>query len=158
MKRVSNRPLDSFDRKILAIVQRDNLTAQREISQQINLSPAAVHRRIRRLHDNGIITGNVAVVKPAAVGRPLTIIAEVSVDSERESDLDKLKNSFVGSKEVQQCYYVTGDADFVLVINVVDMDDYERLTRRLFFANPNVRRFRTMVAMKVDKASLAVPV
>lgn len=158
MRRPSHRPLDSFDRKILAIVQQDNLTAQREISQQINLSPAAVHRRIRRLHDDGIIIGNVALVRPAAVGRPLTIIAEVSVESERESDLDKLKESFIGAREVQQCYYVTGEADFVLIINVVDMDDYERLTRQLFFANPNVKRFRTLVAMKVDKLSLAVPV
>lgn len=158
MKRPSGRGIDSFDRKILAILQRNNLTPQREISQQINLSPAAVHRRIRRLHDEGVITANVSLVNPALVGRPLTIIAEVSVESEREADLDALKQSFTGSSEVQQCYYVTGESDFVLVISAVDMEDYERFTRRVFFANANVKRFRTLVAMKVDKAGLAIPV
>ncbi|TGR95743.1 Lrp/AsnC family transcriptional regulator, partial [Mesorhizobium sp. M2E.F.Ca.ET.209.01.1.1] len=60
--------------------------------------------------------------------------------------------------QVQQCYYVTGEADFILVVTVATMADYETLTRRLFFANNNVKRFRTFVAMDRVKVGLEVPV
>jgi DNA-binding Lrp family transcriptional regulator len=58
---------------------------------------------------------------------------------------------------VQQCYYVTGEADFVLVIVIPTMAAYEALTRRLFFGNTNVKRFRTFVAMDRVKVGLSVP-
>ena len=56
---------------------------------------------------------------------------------------------------MQQCYYVTGDADFVLVVVVPDMAHYEALTQRLFFGNNNVKRFKTSVAMDRVKVGLA---
>jgi len=157
MKRDSDRPIDSFDRKILAILQRDNLTPQREISQRINLSPAAVHRRIRRLHNDKVIVADVAQVDPAALGRPLLIIVEVAVESERLTELATLERTFASAPEVQQCYYVTGECDFVLVLTARDMAEYEAFTR-VFFASDNVKRFRTLVAMKVPKAGLSVPI
>lgn len=149
--------VDSFDRKIIAILQRDNLTSQREISQRVNLSPAAVHRRIRRLHDEGVIVADVAVVDAAALGRPLIIIAEISVESERLEDLAAVEEALVKAPEVQQCYYVTGEADFVLVLTATDMAEYEKFTKRVFFANENIKRFRTLVAMRVPKSGLSVP-
>ena len=149
--------VDSFDRKIIAILQRDNLTPQREISQRVNLSPAAVHRRIRRLHDEGVIVADVAVIDPAAVGRPLTIIAEIAVESERLEDLARVEEALMKAPEVQQCYYVTGEVDFVLVLTATDMAEYEKFTKRVFFANENIKRFRTLVAMKVAKLGLSVP-
>ena len=57
---------------------------------------------------------------------------------------------------MQQLYYVTGEVDFVVILNVADMAEYERLTRELFFAEGNVQRFRTLVAMERSKVSLAV--
>jgi len=67
-----------------------------------------------------------------------------------------VKQAFCAAPEVQQCYYVTGDADFVLVLLVADMAEYERLTRRLFFGNPNVRKFRTLVTMERVKFETAI--
>ena len=66
--------LDSFDRAILDILQRDNTTPQRAIGEAVNLSAPAVQRRIRRMEEEGVIQANVAVVDPHKVGRPLTII------------------------------------------------------------------------------------
>ncbi len=149
--------LDAFDLKILRILQRDALTSQRDIAQQVNLSPAAVHRRIQRLHETGIITRDSAVLVPEKVGRPITLIVEVSVESERIEALTELKRVFAAAPEVQQCYYVTGDADFVLIITCKDMTEYEQLTQRLFFGQKNVKRFRTSVAMDRVKATLEVP-
>ncbi len=149
--------LDSFDLAILKLLQSDNTTPQRLIGEQVNLSAAAVHRRIRRMEEDGVIVGNIATVDPARVGRPITVIVEVHVESERLDLLDVAKQSFSDDPEVQQCYYVTGDADFVLIVTVASMGDYEALTRRLFFGNHNVKRFRTLVVMDRIKTGLAVP-
>jgi len=150
--------LDEFDRRILAILQEDNHTRQRDIADRICLSAAAVHRRIRRMEQEGVIVANSAIVSPHEVGRPTTIIVEVTVESERLELLDKMKASFAAAPEIQQCYYVTGEADFLLVLTVRDMKEYEALSRRLFFADQNVRRFNTLVVMDSVKATLNVPV
>jgi Lrp/AsnC family leucine-responsive transcriptional regulator len=150
--------LDPFDLAILELLQRDNTTPQRLIGEAVNLSAPAVQRRIRRMEADGVIQGNVAVVDPASVGRPLTIVALVQVENEQASLIDEAKRSFTESPEVQQCYYVTGEMDFVLLVTVRDMADYEELTRRLFFANPNVKRFETLVAMDRVKAGLTLPI
>ena len=150
--------LDRFDLAILDILQRDNATPQRAIGAAVNLSAPAVQRRIRRMEEQGVIKANVAVVDPARVGRPITIFVEVELESERAELIDPAKRRFADAPEVQQCYYVTGEADFILVITVPTMGDYEALTRRLFFGDENVRRFRTLVAMDRVKVGLAVPV
>lgn len=149
--------LDRFDLAILEILQRDNTTPQRVIGEKVNLSAAAVHRRIRRMKADGVIAADVACVEPARVGRPITIVVEVGIESERLDLLDATKQSFANAEEVQQCFYVTGEADFVLIITVSSMGEYEALTRRLFFQNPNVKRFRTLVVMDRVKTGLAVP-
>jgi Lrp/AsnC family transcriptional regulator, leucine-responsive regulatory protein len=151
-------PLDDFDRKILAILQQDNLTPQRTIGEAVNLSAAAVQRRIRRLTETGVIRANVAVVDAEAVGQSITIFVEVEVFSETAAQIEEAKREFARTPEIQQCYYVTGEADFILVIVVPAMADYEALTRRLFFGNNNVKRFRTFVAMDRVKVGLGISV
>ncbi|ASY69280.1 Lrp/AsnC family transcriptional regulator [Sinorhizobium fredii] len=149
--------LDSFDLAILKILQRDNATPQRTIGDAVNLSAPAVQRRIKRMEEAGVIAGNCAIVDPAKVGQPITIFVEVEVVSETAELIDAAKAEFSGTPEVQQCYYVTGEADFILVIVVATMADYEALTRRLFFGNNNVKKFRTFVAMDRVKVGLTVP-
>ncbi|PWE53895.1 AsnC family transcriptional regulator [Metarhizobium album] len=149
--------LDAFDRKILEILQRDNTTPQRMIGEAVNLSAPAVQRRIKRMTEDGVIRANVAIIDPAAVGQAITIFVEVEVISETAEQIEQAKQAFAACPEIQQCYYVTGEADFVLVIVVPSMADYEALTRRLFFGNNNVKRFRTFVAMDRIKVGLGVP-
>lgn len=151
------RSLDSFDLAILEILQKDNTTPQRAIGEAVNLSAPAVQRRIKRMEESGVIRANVALVDPAAVGQPLTIFVEVQLESERTPLIDAAKRAFAAAPEVQQCYYVTGEVDFVLVVVVASMAAYEALTRRLFFENSNVKKFRTFVAMDRVKAGQAVP-
>jgi Lrp/AsnC family transcriptional regulator, leucine-responsive regulatory protein len=149
--------LDDFDRKILALVQMNNKLSQREISDAVNLSASAVNRRIAMMEEAGVIRANVALVDPAKVGRPITVIVEVSVESERLDLIDQVKGRFTNCPQVQQVYYVTGETDFVLILSVADMTEYEQLTRQLFFAEGNIKRFRTMVVMERSKISTAVP-
>lgn len=150
--------IDAFDRRILALLQKDSRMPQRDIGEAVHLSASAVNRRIAAMEAAGVITGNIAVVDAAKVGRPISIIVEVAVQNERLDLLDAVKRRFVACPAVQQVYYVTGEGDFVLVLAVADMAEYERLTRELFFAESNVKSFRTMVAMERSKVSLAVNV
>ena len=149
--------LDRFDIAILNILQRDNTTPQRVIAQAVSLSAPAVQRRIQRLKDSGVIRANVAVLDPAKVGTPLTILMEVHLENERPDCTAPLRERFAAEEAVQQCYNVTGQADYLLVVSVASMADYEALTRRLFDGDANVRRFRTSVALGCLKAGLHVP-
>ncbi|MCE7071904.1 Lrp/AsnC family transcriptional regulator [Dyadobacter sp. CY327] len=149
--------LDHFDIEILAILQEGNLTPQRTIGERVNLSAAAVNRRIKRMEADGVIRANIAVLDAEKVGQRITIIVEVELESEHVDLIDQAKASFLATPEVQQCYYVTGEMDFVLVVSVASMGDYELLTRRLFFNNPNMKRFRTLVAMNCVKVGLSIP-
>ena len=149
--------LDSFDLAILEILQKDNSTSHRAIGEAVNLSAPAVQRRIKRLEESGVVKANVAVVDPDKVGQSITIFVEVEVVSETTGLIDAAKASFLAAPEVQQCYYVTGEADFILIIVVPTMSAYEALTRRLFFSNDNVKKFRTFVAMDRVKVGLQVP-
>lgn len=94
----------------------------------------------------------------AAVRQAITIFVEVEVISETAEQIEQAKREFAAAPEIQQCYYVTGEADFMLVIIVSSMADYEVLTRRLFLGNNNVKRFRAFVAMDRTKVGLSVPV
>ena len=150
--------LDRLDKAILKILQSDNKTPQRTIAEMVSLSAPAVQRRIKRMEELGVIHANIAVVNPAKIGQSITIFVQVEMESERTDLYESAKRSFSNAPEVQQCYYVTGEADFMLVVTVNSMSDYEALTRRLFFENNNVKRFRTFVAMDRVKVGMSVPI
>lgn len=151
-------PLDSFDRQLLELVQADGRLSQSELGARVHLSAAAVNRRLKRLGEEGVITGFAAQVQPEALGYPLTIVVEVEIENERMDLLDAVTQSFLRCPFVQQCYYVAGECDFVLIFAVRDMEHYTELTRELFFESHNVKRFKTLVAMRRLKTGTRVPV
>ena len=146
--------LDTFDRAILRLLQVDNALAHRLIGEKVNLSAPSVQRRIRRMERLGVIAANVALVDPEKVDLPLTIIVELELVSETTREIDAIKAQLSGTAEVQQCYYVTGEVDIVLVMVVASMTHYEELSRRLFIENDAVRKFRTFVSMDRVKARM----
>jgi len=127
------------------------------IGVKVGLSAAAVQRRIKRLRESGVITREVAVLDPGALGLPMTFIVMVEMERERLEVLDAFRRQILDDAHVQQCYYVTGSADFILVVSCRDMADFEAFTRRVFFDNPNVRHFTTSVAMERVKVGLTLP-
>jgi len=150
--------LDGFDLQLLAQLQVDARLSQAELGERVNLSTAAVNRRLRRLAQEGVIQRYTVEVEPAAVGYPLTIIVGVEAESERVDLLDETRRVFAACPEVQQCYYVTGDWDFILILAVRNMEHYNALTRQLFFMGNNVKRFKTFVVMGREKTGLALPI
>jgi Lrp/AsnC family leucine-responsive transcriptional regulator len=151
------KELDSYDIAILSILQKDNLTPQREIGETVNLSAAAVQRRIKRMSENGIIQSNIAVLDHKHLGEPITIFVELEMEQDKIEMVDELKKKFSLRPEVQQCYYVTGDVDFILVIIVQSMSQYEKLTRSIFFGDSTIKRFRTFIVLDRVKVGLQLP-
>ncbi len=149
--------LDNFDRNILEIIQQSNRSTSDYIAEQIGLSPAAVQRRMKRMREQKIIQADVAVINPKAIGLGVTLIVQVTMERERLDLLDTFKKEMKNHPSVQQCYYVTGSADFILLITAKDMEDYERFTREVFFDDLNIRNFQTNVVMDSVKAGLSVP-
>lgn len=150
-------PIDHQDLKILELLQQNNMLSQQEIGDKISLSAPAVQRRIKRLREIGAIQKDVSIVNPEFLGSPITIIAEIEMETDKIELIDKTKAAFLKEPQVQQCYYVTGEADFILIILVYTMKEYEALTHRLFFKNPGIKRFNTFVSMDTVKAELAIP-
>ncbi|WP_299637544.1 Lrp/AsnC family transcriptional regulator [uncultured Ruegeria sp.] len=148
--------LDEFDRAILRILQKDNKTTQHKIGEAVNLSAPSVQRRIRRMEAEGVIRANVAIVDPAAVGLQLTIFVELELVSETPDEIDAVKKTLLNAPEVQQCFYVTGEVDFMVVVVVESMAVYEDFTRRMFFENGNIRKFKTFVSMDTIKSGSAL--
>ena len=151
--------MDSFDIKILNIVQSDNRLPAEKIANRIGLSPSAVQRRLKRLREEGIIEADVAVISPEAIGRTLTAIVGVIIDKERPLSLalTEFKNLMLATPEVMQCYDVTGEADFIVIITARDMQEYEVISRRLFMENPNVRRYKTSLVVRRIKSGTIIP-
>ena len=150
--------LDNFDRALLNLVQKNARMTAEAMAEQIGLSPASVHRRLKRLREEKVILSEVAILNSQILEKGMTFIVSVEVERERVDLLDAFRKDMKAHPEVQQCYYVTGETDFVLIIKVKDMDDYERFTKEAFFDNSNIRKFRTSVVMSEVKSGLNIPV
>jgi len=150
--------LDRLDIRLLSVLQSDSGLTNDQLAERVGLSASAVQRRVRRLEGSGIIQRRVALVDPAKVGRTAHFIVGLEVERERPELVKKLREWIVGEPAVQQAYYVTGTADYVLVVVTRDISEFDALMSDLMLANPNVRRFTTQVVMSTVKRGLSVPV
>eukprot|EP00903_Cladosiphon_okamuranus_P022372 g20576.t1 len=150
--------MDRFDALILEAIQSDARMTAEALSKQVGLSPDACRKRLARLRASDVVESEITVLAPDKVGRGLLLIVEVTLQNERMEDLDRFKAQMRAAPEVMQCYYVTGNADFVLIISARDMADYDEFTRRQFFAEENVLRFRTSAVMDRVKTGFSMPV
>ena len=113
----------------------------------MGLSPTAVQRRLKRLRAEGIIEGDVAIVNPKAIGQNVAMVVLVCLERERSDIVDRFKKAIRAVPEIMSGYYVTGDADFVLIVTMEDMERYESFTRNFFHGNPDIKWFKTMVVI-----------
>lgn len=150
--------LDVFDRRLLNLVQRDASMTADQIAEHLALSPSSIQRRLKRLRSSGHITAEVAVVDPRKVGKPTFFVVSLEVEREHPDLLGRLRAWLKEQDEVQQVFYVTGSADFVVVLTAQDVSRYDELMAKLVSENPNVRRFTTNVVLGIVKRGLMVPV
>jgi DNA-binding Lrp family transcriptional regulator len=140
--------LDQIDHRILGILQENADLPNKVLADQAGLSPSACLRRVKHLKRIGAIQRIVAVVEPDCIERHLTAVVTVKFErhgpQHRKSFFDQLKKE----KTISQCYMVAGEVGSVLVLNVVDMDEYTQLADRLFHADDNVAAFTTHMVME----------
>jgi len=150
--------LDDLDFRILNLVQEDAEMPGEAIAGTVGLSASAVQRRLSRLKRDGVIERVVAMVEPRSVGRAVTVLVQVEIDNERRSALEAFQRWVVAAPEVQSCWYVTGDADYALLVSARDLDGYNAFIERLMTEQPVVRKYKSLIALKTIKRGLKVPV
>ena len=150
--------LTGIDRTILRMMQKDAKSRHEDIAEQAGASVATIQRRLRYLRSEGVLQGETALVDPEAVGQGMTFLIMVEMERERLDILDSFRRKIHAEDRIQQCYYITGEADFALVALAKDMNEYRDLIQTLFFDDTNVKRFRTSVVMERTKVGINVPV
>lgn len=150
--------LDRFDRQLLNLLQEDAGQTADRLAEQVALSASAVQRRVRRLRESGAILRDISVVDPQHAGKPTFFIVAVQVERERPELLAQFRKWLASQIHIQQAFYVTGEADFILVITAPDTETYDSLMARMVGENANVKRFTTNVALGVVKRGLTIPV
>ncbi|WP_037434236.1 Lrp/AsnC family transcriptional regulator [Sinorhizobium fredii] len=150
--------MDDLDRRILAELQKNNRLSFAELAVLVNSSAASCMRRVNKLRSDRVIIADISLVDPKALGKSLTVVVTVELDRERLDLLDEFKRAMRAAKEVTQCYMVTGDADFVLTVAVEDVEAFDVFVKTKLYTNPNVRKFRSMIALDRVKFDPRVPV
>ena len=154
--------LDAIDLHLLQQLQTDSSLSNQALAERVHTSAPTCLRRVKRLHDAGLIERQVAVLSPerlaATLGHGLTAIVEITLDRQDAESLQRFETRVADESAVQQCYRVSPGPDFILVLHAKDMPAYHALTQRLFTSDANVRNVKTFFSVKRSKfgAELAV--
>ncbi|WP_428003438.1 Lrp/AsnC family transcriptional regulator [Acidovorax sp.] len=154
--------LDHTDLQLLNLLQADASQSNQALAEQVHVSPPTCLRRVKRLHDVGLIERQVALLQPdrlaAVQGHGLACIVEVSLDRQDAQALDAFEARAVEHPAVQQCWRVSPGPDFILVAHTRDMPGYLALSQQLFTGDANVRNVKAFFSTKRAKFSTAIPV
>jgi Lrp/AsnC family leucine-responsive transcriptional regulator len=154
-----NNAMDDVDRTILSMLQENADIPGKAIADAVNLSTSAVERRIGKLKQDGIIERIVAVVSPKAVDRTLSVLVELEIQNEHRHTLEQFQRWLNRAPEVQSCWYVTGDMDYVLLVAVRNLEEYNAFIERLMSEQQAlVRKYKSLIALKTIKHGLGLAV
>ena len=148
--------LDRYDHRILQQLQNDDDIAAAELAEQIGLSTNACWRRIKRLEESGIIRRRVALLDEHALGLKLTVFVSVKTDQHNDQWLEKFARGIKDIPEVVEFYRMSGDIDYLLKIVAQDIDDYDRVYKKLISVAP-MHDVSSSFAMERIKSSTALP-
>jgi Lrp/AsnC family leucine-responsive transcriptional regulator len=161
--------LDKIDLKILGILQADGRLSNQEIAEKVNLSPSPCLRRIKRLEDAGVIRQYVALLDPDKIG--LGLLAYVNVRLEKHSDNPSIASTRSNAAspradfaaavenwpEVVACYAMTGEMDYLLRVQVRDMDHFSQFMMITLLRHPAVLDVKSSFALQRIKDTTAMP-
>lgn len=149
--------LDAIDRRILAELQQNARVANADLARQVGLSPSPCLRRVRELEEAGVIRSYVALLEPSAVGLPISVFVQVTLERQIEKALETFEQAILQRPEVMECYLMTGDADYLLRIVVADLSAYERFLKEHLTRVPGVASIKSSFALKQVKYRTALP-
>jgi Lrp/AsnC family transcriptional regulator, leucine-responsive regulatory protein len=150
--------LDEIDLDLLDLLQHDVGRRLRELGEAVRLSPSAVHRRLARYDSSGVIERRVAILDPQSIGRRQLAVVLVTLEETSGQDDASLRVRLLATPEVQQCYDVAGEWDYVVVLVTSNMHECRELVQRLFQDEPGVKRLVTLPVFDAVKLGLDIPV
>ena len=148
--------LDEIDRRILSELQRDGTLSVDALSARVHLSRNACWRRVKRLEDEGVITGRVALVDAEKVGMGLSVFIFIRTSNHDPGWLKKFHDAVAGLPEITGVYRMTGDLDYVLRARIADVKAYDRLYQRLIARVP-LSDVSASFVMEEIKYTTAIP-
>ena len=140
--------LDEFDRKIIAILGRDGRMTYTELAQRVGLSKTPCQQRVRRLVENGVISGFAAIVDPAKVGLDHVAFAEVRLSDTREAALREFNAAVRRIAEIEECHMIASSFDYLLKVRTPDIRRYRIVLGEKISSLPHVASTSTFVAME----------
>ncbi len=140
--------LDTTDRTILRLLQRDGRITNTELADHVGLSPSACLRRVRALEERGIIDRYVALVNPAMIDKSTSVFVEISLSTQEESLLQSFETEVAKHPAVMSCHLMAGNADYLVRVACRDVDDYENLHRTHFSRLPGIARIRSSFGLR----------
>ncbi|MDP8185061.1 leucine-responsive transcriptional regulator Lrp [Phocoenobacter skyensis] len=147
------KPLDDIDYKILDELQHNGRISNIELSKRVGLSPTPCLERVKRLEKQNIITGYRALLNPTLLNKPLLIVVEITLIRGKPDIFQEFNQAVSKLDEIQECYLVSGDFDYLLKARVADMVAYRELLGTTLLRLPGVNDTRTYVVMEEVKQS-----
>ncbi len=132
--------LDRLDTRILAQLAANSDLTSAELGEAVGLSASAAHRRVGQLRDKGLIAGYRAVLSRAARGHPSVVLVNVTLRDQREETMAAFEREIVDLPEIRDCFLMSGEADYMLHVEVKRDDSFERIHREVLARLPGVTR------------------
>ncbi|HCE1958380.1 TPA: Lrp/AsnC family transcriptional regulator [Vibrio parahaemolyticus] len=149
--------MDKIDRQLLHLIQKDATLTTAELADQVGLSASPCARRLKRLEQEGVISGYRAMISRGAVGIAMTVFVEVSLNNHQASSIDEFETAIVDMDEVISCHVVSGAYDYLLEVVSKDLPGYESFTRKLQRLD-NVKDIHTHLAIRQVKGNGCLPI
>lgn len=152
------KDIDRIDRKILIELQKDGRLSNVELSRRVGLSPTPCLERVRRLENQGVITGYVAQVSPEKLGAAMLVFVEITLVKTSVDIFEEFSAAVRRLDDIQECHLVSGNFDYLLKTRVADMSSYRKLLGDILLKLPGVSESRTYVVMEEVKQSSYVKI
>jgi Lrp/AsnC family leucine-responsive transcriptional regulator len=149
--------LDSIDRKLLVALQKRGRMSNADLSEQVNLSPSACHRRVQRLEADGYIRDYVALLDARKIGVPTTVFVEITLQGQADEVLEAFEKSVARIPDVLECHLMAGSADYLLKVVAEDTEDFARIHRQYLARLPGVGQMQSSFALRTVFKTTALP-
>ncbi len=150
------RNLDAADRRLLNELQRNSRRSIAELAEAVGLTLQTCQRRLQGLRESGVILAEVVLVNPRETPRPLTVFIEVTLERLTEATRGRFERKMQGVTEIMQCWAVSGAADYIVIAQVRDIEDYYALVNEVFVDDDTIKTTKTTFAMGRRKFETAI--
>ena len=150
--------LDSTDRRILQVLQRQGRISNAELSERVNLSASACHRRVQRLESEGYIKDYVALLDARKLAVPTTVFVEITLQGQADEVLDAFEKAVSRIPDVLECHLMAGTADYILKVVAENTEDFARIHRQHLARLPGVAQMQSSFALRTVFKTTALPV